>query len=121
MKIFCYISIFFLIIFSSCKKDGNNAYGISYHIVETSPGSGPYSVRYTLSDGTLRSEGGLTTENWMTANMTGYKKGSIVQLYLDAPPNGSYDMIIYIDGAVSARGSADGGIGEQVLEAQIPN
>jgi hypothetical protein len=119
MKNFCHIILFSFLIFSSCKKD-DNTNTVTYKIIETTPGASPYSVRYSLSDGTLRSEGPITSEIWMTADMSGYKKNTIVSLYLDAT-SGTYDMIIYVNGSVSSQASADGGMGEQLLEAQIPN
>jgi hypothetical protein len=120
MRKFFYLSIFIFLGFFSCKKD-DASYSVTYKITETVPGSGPYYIRYTMSDGTLRSEGPISMETWMTENYGGYKKGTIVSLYLDAPTNGSYEMFIYVNNSLSSHAPADGGFGEQLLEAQIPN
>ncbi len=103
----------------SCKKDNSNSHSVSYKIIETIPGSSPYMVRYTMADGTFRSEGPITSETWISENMGGYKNGAIVSLYLDSP-GGTYDMYIYVNGSISSQASADGGFGEQLLEAQVP-
>jgi hypothetical protein len=119
MRKFYYLLFSLLCLSFSCKKE-DNSYTVQYQVTETTPGSGPYTVRYTLADGTFRAEGPVTSENWVSENLSGYKKGTIVSLYLDSP-GGTYDMSIFVDGQLSSHSSADGGLGEQLLEAQIPN
>ena len=119
MKSF-YSIILVLLLSFSCKKENNNTHSVQYNVTMTTPGSGAYTLRYTLSDGTFRSEGPITSETWVSENYNGYKKGSIVSLYLDSP-GGTYEMSIYVDGQLSSHTSADGGVGEQILEASIPN
>ena len=119
MKNFSYILFFLLFTISACKKD-DNTYRVSYKIVETSLSPGSYSVRYSMPDGTLKSEGPINTDTWLTADMTGYKKNTIVSFYLDAS-GGSYEMIIYVNGEVNQQANAYGGMGEQLLEARVPN
>ncbi len=116
-NLFCIISI--VLLFSACKKE-SNTHLVTYKVTETTPGAAPYSLRYSLSDGTLKSEGPVTTETWTTESLSGFKKGAIVSLYLDSP-GGSYEMYIYVDGELSSHAAADGGFTEQLLEAQIPN
>jgi hypothetical protein len=118
MKIlYCILS--FLLIFSSCKKDVKT-HLVSYKVTENTPGAAPYSLRYSLSDGSLRTEGPVTTEIWITESLSGFKPGAIVSLYLESS-GGNYEMYIYVDGELSSHAPADGGFGEQVLETQIPN
>jgi hypothetical protein len=116
-NIYCIFS--FVLIFSACKKDAKT-HLVSYKVTEDTPGAAPYALRYSLSDGTLKSEGPVTTETWITESLSGYKPGSIVSLYLSSS-GGSYEMYIYVDGALSSHAPADGGLNEQLLEAQIPN
>lgn len=116
-----YSIIFLLLYFSfSCKKENNNTHSVQYHVTMTTPGSSAYTLRYSLSDGTFRSEGPVTSETWVSENLSGYKKGTIVSLYLDSP-GGTYELSIYVDGQLSSHAPADGGFGEQLLEASIPN
>ena len=119
MKNFCHIILFSFLIFSFFMKV-YYTHSVTYNIFDINSIACLNFVRYSLSDGTLRSEGPITSEIWMTADMSGYKKNTIVSLYLDAT-SGTYDMIIYVNGSVSSQASADGGMGEQLLEAQIPN
>jgi hypothetical protein len=118
MKNLIYI-LFLLILISSCKKD-DKTYTVTYKVFENTPGSSPFTVRYTSSDGTLKQEGPINPGTWTTPDMNGYRSNSIVSLYLDSPA-GTYDMYIYVDGAVVTHVTADGGFGEQLLEAQLPN
>jgi hypothetical protein len=118
MKNLCCI-LSFLLIFSACKKDVKT-HLVSYKVTESTPGAAPYTLRYSLSDGTLRTEGPVATEIWITESLSGFKPGAIVSLYLDSPA-GSYEMYIYVDGELSSHAPADGGLNEQLLEAQIPN
>ncbi len=118
MKKLYYIP-FLLILCFSCRKD-DKTYTVSYSVVSQTPGSSTYTLRYSLADGTYKTEGPVTSETWITENLTGYKKGAIVSLYLESS-SGSYDMYIYVNGDVASHGAAEGGFGEQVLEAQIPD
>ncbi len=118
MKKLVYL-LFLLPLFFSCKKD-DKTFIVSYSITSQTPGSGLYSLRYTLADGTLKSEGPISSETWISPNLTGYKRGAIISFYLDAS-NGSYEMYIYINGEMVSHSAAEGGFGEQLLEAQIPN
>jgi hypothetical protein len=108
-----------VLLFSACKKD-TKTHLVTYKVTETTPGAAPYTLRYSLSDGTLKTEGPVTTETWITESLSGFKPGAIVSLYLDSSA-GSYEMYIYVDGAVSSHAPADGGLNEQLLETQIPN
>jgi hypothetical protein len=113
----CMLSI--LLLFSACKKDAKT-HLVSYKVTESTPGAAPYTLRYSLSDGTLKSEGPVTTETWISESLSGFKPGAIVSLYLESSA-GSYEMYIYVDGELSSHAAADGGVAEQLLEAQIPN
>ncbi|HET6226921.1 MAG TPA: hypothetical protein VFF27_11620 [Bacteroidia bacterium] len=119
MKNFIYICSFFLLICSSCKKE-DKTYTVTYKVTENVPGSAPFSVRYTGSDGALKTEGPINSGNWTTPDMNGYKHNAIVSLYLDSP-SGTYDLYILVDGNVTSHVTADGGFGEQLLETQLPN
>jgi|SRR3954471_21006293 hypothetical protein len=119
MKNFIYILSFLLLITAACKKE-NKTYTVTYKVNENTPGSAPFSIRYTISDGTMKSEGPISSGVWTTTDMNGYKSNAIVSLYLDSP-SGTYDMYIYVDGTISSHVVADGGFGEQLLEAQLPN
>ena len=118
MKKFFY-TLFLVILISSCKKD-DRTYTVTYKVYENTPGSSPFSVRYITSDGTFKQEGPVSSGNWTTPDMNGYRSNAIVSLYLDSPA-GTYDMYIYVDGSVVTHLTADGGFGEQLLEAQLPN
>jgi hypothetical protein len=120
VKKFYPLILVFLGLLFSCRKENNNTHSVQYQVIMTTPGSGAYTLRYSLQDGTFRSEGPITSETWISENLNGYKKGSIVSLYLDSP-GGTYEMSIYVDGQLSSHASADGGVGEQLLEASIPN
>lgn len=120
MKSFYSVILVLSLLTFSCKKESGNTHAVQYQVTMTTPGSSAYTLRYTLSDGTFRSDGPITSETWISENMGGYKKGSIVSLYLDSP-GGTYEMSIYVDGQLSSHTSADGGVGEQLLEASIPN
>lgn len=116
-KFICIISL--LLVITACKKETKN-YTVTYKIYENTPGSAPFSVRYTLSDGTLKSEGPISSGNWTTPDMNAYRSNQIISFYLESPA-GTYDMYIYVDGSIASHVTADGGIGEQLLEAQLPN
>ena len=118
MKNFIYI-LFSLVLIVSCKKD-SKTHTVSYKIYENTPGSAPFTVRYTQSDATLKQEGPISTGSWTTLDMNGYRANAIISLYLDSP-GGTYDMYIYVDGSIANHVTADGGFGEQLLEAQLPN
>ena len=120
MKNFYSVILIAVLFTLSCKKENNNTHSVQYQITMTTPGSGAYTLRYSMADGTFRSEGPITSETWISENLSGYKRGSIVSLYLDSP-GGTYEMSIYVDGQLSSHASADGGFGEQLLEASIPN
>lgn len=111
--------LFLTLIVSACKKD-TKTHLVSYKVTESTPGAAPYTLRYSLSDGTLKSEGPVTTETWITESLSGFKPGAIVSLYLESAA-GSYEMFIYVDGELSVHAPADGGLNEQLLETQIPN
>lgn len=118
MKKLVYI-FFCLFLITACQKD-SKTYTVTYKVYENTPGSAPFSVRYTLSDATLKPEGPISSGNWTTQDMTGFRSNTIVSLYLDSP-SGTYDMYIYVNGSISSHVTADGGFGEQLLEAQLPN
>lgn len=118
MKQLIYIFSFIFLI-TSCKKD-DKTYTVTYKIFENIPGSAPFSVRYSQSDATLKSEGPVSTGNWTTPDLNGYRSNAIVSLYMESA-GGTYDMYIYVNGSVASHVIADGGFGEQLLEAQLPN
>lgn len=118
MKNILYIFLFFILI-ASCKKD-SKTYTVTYKVYENTPGSAPFTVRYTQSDATLKQEGPISTGTWTTQDMNGYRGNAIISLYLDSP-GGTYDMYIYVNGSVNTHVTADGGFGEQLLETQLPN
>jgi len=118
MKHIIYIFLF-LVLIASCKKD-DKTYTVTYKVYENTPGSSPFTIRYTLSDATLKQEGPISSGTWTTQDMTGYRGNTLVSLYLDSPA-GTYDMYIYVNGSVATHITADGGFGEQILETILPN
>lgn len=119
MKNFLYSISFLLLLTASCKKE-NKTYTVTYRVNENVPGSAPFSVRYTMSDGTLKPEGPISAGTWTTLDMNGYRSNAIVSLYLESA-SGTYDMYILVDGTITSHVTADGGFGEQLLETQLPN
>jgi hypothetical protein len=109
-----------LLLLSSCKKEEKNSY-ISYKIVKNGGTMPSYTVRYTLANGSTQTKGPITDSRWLSDVIREVEPGTELSLALEANPSATFDMMIYINGALEAHREGGGGYGTQTLTARVPD
>jgi hypothetical protein len=102
--------------FSGCKKE-EKEYFAEYKITRNGPAAG-FTVRYRLPDGTMKSQGPITAEYFLSGKIEGYNPGDVLSLTLEST-GGDFTMWILVSGSVSKKVSAGQTGGTQTVEYTI--
>ncbi|MDF2437440.1 MAG: hypothetical protein K0Q95_1816 [Bacteroidota bacterium] len=119
MKKIIYLFATLLFFCVSCKKE-EKKHTVVYKISVLS-GNPSYSVQYSGSNNTTRSEGPMNSKSWTSSTVEGRKAGTSVALTLQGGSGGSYQMYIIIDGSVQKEDRMDDPYGPKTITANIPN
>jgi hypothetical protein len=112
-----YIVILFIFCgLSSCKKE-ETKHSVTYKVTVTK-GHPTYSVTYSSTNNTTKSESSITSLNW-TSKVDDRKDGDIVILTLEGGNGGSYKMYIYIDGFLMKESDMEDPYGPLTIDAEI--
>jgi hypothetical protein len=116
MKTFIY-PVILALFFITCKKD-EKKHTVTYK-VNVIAGHPSYSVQYSASDNSTKSEGPMTTEKWTSLPVTDREGGTSVFLTVNGGTGGTYKMYILIDGYLEGEGIMDDPYGPRTIEAKI--
>jgi hypothetical protein len=111
-------NLFFLFAFSlvllSCEKK-EDTHSVLYRVGTDSPNS--YTVRFTMSDGSTKSQGPITG-GWSSGSMDGFEAGDELTMSLESM-GGDFHMSIHANGHILKERDAGGSGGTQTLQTII--
>lgn len=116
MKIAVSILSLFLLL-SACKKE-EKKHMVIYKVTVIS-GNPAYSVNYSSTKNTTRTEGPITALSWTSPQIDDKRDGSSAFLKLQGGNGGSYKMFIYVDGYLEREERMDDPYGPKSIEVVI--
>jgi hypothetical protein len=116
MKNILYITIVLLFCISCRKKEEKHTVVYKVSVLHGTPS---YSVQYSGSNNTTRSEGPMNTSSWTSPVVEDRNEGTVVSLTLQGGSGGSYQMYIIIDGSVEKEDRMDDPYGPKTITAEI--
>ncbi|MFL5765886.1 MAG: hypothetical protein ACJ77K_18215 [Bacteroidia bacterium] len=120
MKKYFFIAFGLLLSFTSCRKDEKKAY-VNYKIVKHGGTNPSFNVSYTLASGGTQTKGPVTADRWLSDVVREVPPGTVLTLSLEANPSATFDMMIYINGALEKQGEGGGGYGTQTITVTVPD
>jgi hypothetical protein len=120
MRYIKFLFLFFIAVsfVLGCKKE-KKEYTVRYRVQRINSGTSSYTVRYTTADGSSKSIGPITGDQFNSGELPGYKAKQYITLTLEGNGNGVYKMYIYTSSAPYKVRDADDNFGPQSLEMKI--